>query len=75
MAIKVVTLKEIEKIFALLETLSISREAVAIPLKPNHPGSVRRLPNGKLEIIVDSEVPIDDWLPELGALLRKEIEG
>lgn len=75
MAIKVVTLKEIEKIFAVLESLSISREAVTIPLAPKHPGSVKRLPNGKIEIIVDSEVPIDDWLPELEVLLRKEVES
>lgn len=75
MTIKVVTLEEIEKIFAILESLSISREAVTIPLGPRHPGSVKRLPNGKIEIIVDSEVPIDDWLPELKALLRNEIES
>ena len=75
MAIKVVTLKEIEKIFGLLEPLGISREAVVIPLSPKHPGSVRRLPNAKLEIIVDSEVPIDSWLPELDAMLRKEIQS
>jgi hypothetical protein len=75
MAIRVVTLKEIEKIFAILESLSISREAVTIPLGPKHPGSVKRLLNGKIEIIVDSEVPIDDWLPELEVLLRKEVES
>ena len=60
----------------LLESLSISREAVTIPLGPKQPGSVKRLPNGTIEIIVvDSDVPIDDWLPELEALLRKEIES
>ena len=70
MAIKVITLKEIEKIFGLLERLGVSREAVMIPLSPKHPGSVRRLPNGKLEIIVDSEVPIDNWLTELEGMIR-----
>ncbi len=58
-----VTLNEIEKIFTVLERLGISREAVVIPLRPAAPGSVRRLPNGKFEIIVDAEIPIDDWLP------------
>jgi hypothetical protein len=60
-----VTLNEIEKIFTVLERLDISREAVIIPLRPAVPGSVRRLPNGKFEIIVDAETPIDDWLPAL----------
>ena len=65
-----VTLNEIEKIFAVLERLDISREAVIIPLRPATPGSVRRLPNGKFEIIVDAAVPIDDWLPILEQQLR-----
>ena len=60
-----VTLNEIEKIFTVLERLHISREAVIIPLRPAVPGSVRKLPNGKFEIIVDAQTPIDDWLPAL----------
>ena len=65
-----VTLNEIEQIFAVLERLNISREAVIIPLRPASPGSVRRLPNGKFEIIVDATVPIHDWLPTLEEQLR-----
>jgi len=65
-----VTLNEIEKIFTVLERLSISREAVVIPLKPAAPGSVRRLPNGKFEIVVERDVPIDEWLPTLERQLR-----
>lgn len=65
-----VTLNEIEKIFVVLERLDISREAVIIPLRPATPGSVRRLPNGKFEIIVDAVVPIDDWLATLEQQLR-----
>lgn len=68
-----VTLTEIEKIFTVLERLGISREAVVIPLRPAVPGAVRRLPNGKFEIIVDSEVPIDDWLPTLERELKKYV--
>ncbi len=60
-----VTLNEIEKIFTVLERLDISREAVIIPLRPAVPGSVRKLPNGKFEIIVDAQTPIEDWLPVL----------
>lgn len=69
-----VTLNEIEKIFTVLERLGISREAVVIPLRPAVPGSVRHLPNGKFEIIVDAAVPLDDWLPTLEAQLKSHIE-
>lgn len=69
MSLKAVTLTEIERIFVILERLGISREAVVIPLAPAHPGSVRRLPNGKLEIRVESEGSLEDWLPELERLL------
>ncbi len=68
--LKAVTLNEIEKIFTVLERLDISREAVIIPLKPATPGTVRRLPNGKFEILVDAVVPIDDWLLTLEQQLR-----
>ena len=34
-------------------------------------GRVRRMPSGKLEIIVDSEVPIDEWLKGLPAMIRE----
>ena len=65
-----VTLNEIEKIFTVLERLDISREAVVIPLRPAVPGSVRWLPNGKFEILVDAQTPIDEWLPVLEEQLK-----
>ena len=65
-----VTLKEIEQIFTVLERLNISREAVVIPLRPATPGHVRRLPNGKFEIVVDAGVPLAEWLPSLEGQLR-----
>jgi hypothetical protein len=64
-----VTMVEIERIFAVLDRLGLSREAVVIPLRPAHPGGVRKLPSGKLEITVDSGAPLDDWLAELEGLL------
>lgn len=69
--LRAVSLNEIEKIFTVLERLGISREAVVIPLQPATPGSVRRMPNGKFEIIVDAEVPIDGWLATLEQRLRE----
>ena len=75
MALTAVTLKEIERIFEILDRLGISREAVVIPLKPVHPGGVRVLANGKLEIRVESETPLDEWLPELEATIRTVMEA
>jgi hypothetical protein len=69
MPLKVIGMKEIEQIFTVIDRIGVHREAVVIPLKPASPGSVKRLPNGKFEIIVDAEVPLDDWLPELEAQL------
>ena len=69
MARTAVTLAEIERIFEILERLGISREAVVIPLKPVHPGAARVLGNGKVEIRVESDTPLDAWLPELERLL------
>jgi hypothetical protein len=31
---------------------------------------VRKLPSGKFEIIVDKDVPIDEWLQGLPALIK-----
>jgi hypothetical protein len=70
MALAAVGMKEIEAIFGVLDRLGISREAVVIPLRPTHPGGIRTLPNGKVEIRVESETPLEDWLVELEHALR-----
>jgi hypothetical protein len=66
-----VTLKEIEKIFAITDAMGIHREALVIPLGTVAPGRVRKLLSGKLEITVDAEVPFDEWLKGLAALIRQ----
>jgi len=70
MALTAVTLREIERIFEILDRLGVSREAVVIPLRPVHPGAARTLANGKLEILVEAERPLDEWLPELERMIR-----
>ena len=52
--LKEVTIREIEAIFAVTDRLGISREALAIPLLPRAPGRVRRMPNGRIEIVADA---------------------
>ena len=69
MPLRAVTMAEIERIFEVLDRLGVSREAVVIPLRPVHPAGVRSLPNGKLEIQVDSEAPFDEWLQGLERIL------
>ncbi|HEV8615274.1 MAG TPA: hypothetical protein VGU22_07245 [Methylomirabilota bacterium] len=67
--LEVVTMKEIDAIFAVTDALGIHREKLVIPLGPATPGRVRRLPNGKLEITVDAATPIDEWVNGLPALI------
>jgi hypothetical protein len=68
--LKAVTLKEIERIFAITDALGISREALVIPLRPDSPGRVRRIAGGKLEIVVERAVDFDQWLNGLENQLR-----
>lgn len=67
--LEVVTMKEIDAIFAVTDALGIHREALVIPLGPATPGRVRRLPSGKLEIVVDAQTPVETWVKELPRLI------
>lgn len=71
--LQAVGMNEINKIFEVIDALGIHREAVVIPLGPAK-SRVRRLPSGKLEIIVDAEKPFDEWLQELPDLIRAVTE-
>jgi hypothetical protein len=51
------------------DRLGIHRESLVIPLMPRHPGRVRRMPNGKIEIVVESEGAWGDFLGGLEAQL------
>lgn len=69
--LKVVGMRQIETIFSVTDRLGVSREWIEIPLGPESPGQVRRLPNGKFEIIVDALVPIEQWVVVMESELRK----
>jgi hypothetical protein len=69
--LEVVTMKEIDAIFEVTDGLGIHREHLVIPLGPASPGRVRRLPGGKLEITVEAERPLYEWLRELPALIAQ----
>ena len=64
-----VGMDEIMKVFAVTDAMGVHREQIVIPLGTGR-GRVRRLPNGKLEITVDAEAPIDQWLQGLPAMIR-----
>lgn len=65
MPLEVVSFKHISQILGVTDSLGLDREWIEIPLSPESPGVVRRLSNGKLEIIVDADQPFEDWLGSL----------
>jgi hypothetical protein len=72
--LKAVTLKEIERIFAVIEPMGISREAVVIPLRTGHPGRVTVIAGGKLEIVVDRDADFEEWIKGLESRIRAQME-
>jgi hypothetical protein len=68
--LEAVTLREIQRIFEVTDGLGIHREQLVIPLAPRHPGRVRRMPNGKLEIVVEKDGDFEEWVAGLEALIR-----
>jgi hypothetical protein len=71
----VIRLPEIEEIFTVLERLGISREAVVIPLTKRDPGSLRLLPDERIEIVAPESVTVAAWLPTLEMRLRELAAG
>ena len=69
--LEAVTLREIHRIFEITDRLGIHREQLVIPLGPRHPGRVRRMPSGKIEIVVEKEGDFEAWLPVLEEEIRK----
>jgi len=65
-----VGMAEIQKIFEITDPMGIHRESLMIPLGPKNPGSVKRKPNGKFEIVVDASMDFDTWLSGLADALR-----
>jgi len=63
--LQAVSFQQITQILELTDGLNLSREWVEIPLSPQSPGTVKKLPNGKLEVVVDADIPFDAWFPTL----------
>ena len=73
--LKMVSFQQITQILELTDRLGLNREWVEIPLSPESPGAVRKLPNGKLEIVVDAETPFDQWLASLESKIPAVMQG
>ncbi|HLI81702.1 MAG TPA: hypothetical protein VKV03_17055 [Candidatus Binataceae bacterium] len=72
--LKAVTLKEIERIFAIIEPMGISREAIVIPLRTENPGRVSIDKAGKLEVVVERDAEFDEWIQGLEAKIREVMD-
>jgi hypothetical protein len=66
---------EIQKILDVTDHLNIHRERVAIPLGARPGGRLRLLAGGRLEIVVDSGRPFDEWLADLAGKIREAAPG
>ncbi len=71
--LEAVTLREIQRIFEVTDRLGIHREQLVIPLAPRHPGRVRRMPSGKIEIVVERDGDFEVWIASLEPELRAAI--
>jgi hypothetical protein len=69
--LKAVTIKEIERIFAVTDPMGISREAIVIPLRTEHPGRISIMKDGKLEIVVERDGDFEEWITTLGAEIER----
>lgn len=72
--LKAVTLKEIERIFQVIEPMGISREGIVIPLRTESPGRIRIQKDGRLEIVVDRDADFDQWIKTLESRIREAME-
>ncbi|MGH7207329.1 MAG: hypothetical protein ACREI2_14100 [Nitrospiraceae bacterium] len=66
-----VSFKQISQILELTDQLGLNREWVEIPLSPASPGMVRKLLNGKIEIVVDADIPFEQWLATLEPQIKQ----
>ena len=72
-----VSFEQIGQILELTDRLEINREWVEIPLGAESPGVVRKLDNGKLEIVVDADMYFEEWMKALESEIRAvfDVEG
>lgn len=67
---KALGMKEINAIMEITDRLGINREWIEIPLGTESPGVIRKLPDGKYEVVVDADIPFEDWLKTMESELK-----
>lgn len=72
---KDVTFAQITRILALTDEFELDRELIEIPLAASSPGNIRKLPNGKIEIVVDADLPFDEWLASARQRIQQVVEA
>jgi hypothetical protein len=71
--LEAVTIREIQRIFEVTDRMGLHRESLVIPLAPRHPGRIRRMPGGKIEIVVDGEADFEGWVSGLEEAIKKAL--
>jgi hypothetical protein len=71
--LEAVTIREIQRIFEVTDRMGLHRESLVIPLAPRHPGRIRRMPGGKIEIVVDGEADFEGWMSGLEEEIKKAL--
>jgi len=72
--VEVVGIGEINRILEVTDRMGIHRESVVIPLGARHPGRIRKRPDGKIEIVVESEGDFEAWVAGLEPAIRNAME-
>ncbi len=68
---KDVTFDQINWILEVTDALELDREWIEIPLSAASPGKIHKLLNGKIEIVVDADMPFEEWLAAAKQQLRQ----
>ena len=66
-----VTFNQSNRILEVTDEFELDREWIEIPLSVASPGKIHKLPNGKIEIVVDADLPFDEWLAAAREQLRQ----
>lgn len=67
----IITMRDMEVIFSVTDSLGIHRESVSVELTREDPGSISRSPRGKIEITV----PESGTIEEFSQLIRQDLEA
>lgn len=68
--VQAVGMPEMQRVFAVTDELGLSREAIKVPLAMGQ-GTLRRLADGRIEIVIDPEPSLEQFFTQLPARLRE----